>query len=109
MGGNVNSCLYVKKSAQGIVFTAKHVYDNVMIDNIKAINVAIIALKDYGLVLKFVKGPQDYLSCKIKFSHERQRLDWNSLIPKFLVVRSMMEGEKISAEDQWKYWLGVSM
>ena len=30
-------------------------------------------------------------------------------IPKFLFIRPMVESEKISAEDQWEYWLGIGM
>ena len=38
-----------------------------------AIDDAIEALKNKGLVLKIVEGLQDYLSCKIKFSKDRKR------------------------------------
>ena len=40
--------------------------DNLMIGNNAAIDDAILALKNKGLVLKIVEELQDYLSCKIK-------------------------------------------
>ena len=30
-------------------------------------------------------------------------------MPKFLIVRSMVKSEKISADDQQEYWLGEGM
>ena len=40
--------------------------------NMAAINGAIEALKNKGLVLKIVNGLQDSLSCKIKFSKDKK-------------------------------------
>ena len=62
VGGNVDSCPYVKKSVKGIVYVTLYVDDNLMIDDVKAIDNAITALKENGLVLKKVEGLQDYLS-----------------------------------------------
>ena len=80
-----------------------------------------------------VKGLQDYLSCKIKFSKDKKRawLGQPHLIknmkkkfykcvqdvwshkspgmPKFLIVRPVIDSEKISTKDQWECWLGVGM
>ena len=63
----------MKKSAKGIVHVALYVNDNLMIGDIAAIDNAIGALKNKGLVLKIVKGLQDYLSCKIKFFVDKKR------------------------------------
>ena len=38
-----------------------------------AIDDATEILKSNGLILKFVEGLQDYLSCKIKFSRDKRR------------------------------------
>ena len=43
-----------------------------MVDDVKAIDNAVIALKNNGLVLKIVEGLQDYLFCKIKFSDDKK-------------------------------------
>ena len=71
-GGSIDPCLYVKKSAKGIVYVALYVDDYLMIGDIAAMDDAIKALKNKGLVLKIVEGLQDYLSCKIKFSDDKK-------------------------------------
>ena len=38
IGGNVNPCLYIKKSAKGIVYIAFYVDSYLMVGDIKAIN-----------------------------------------------------------------------
>ena len=73
VGGNVNPCLYVKKSLKGIVYIALYVDDNLMVSNVKAKDDTTSALKNSGLVLKVVKGLQDYFSCKIKFSKDMKK------------------------------------
>ena len=117
VGGSIDSCLYVKKSTN----------DNLMIGNISAINDAIEALKNKELPLKIVKGLQDYLSHKIKFSNNKkcawlgqpyliknlenifQRLVnevWSHKTPgtpKFFVIWPMEKNEKIPAKDQSHY------
>ena len=124
VGGSINPCLYAKKSAKGIVHVALYVYDNLMIGNSTAIDDAILALKNKGLVLKIMEGLQDYLSCKIKISNDKKctwlgqpRLIKNLMskfeklvnkvrshktpsTPKFLIVRPMEDIEKILMEDQ---------
>ena len=65
--GSVDPCLYVKRSAKGIVYAALYIDNNLMIGNKAAIDDAILALKSEGLVLKVVEGLQDYLSCETKF------------------------------------------
>ena len=62
IGGNINPCHYVKKSAKGIVYIL-YLDDNLIIGNILAIDDTIEALKSKGLVLKIVEGLQKYLSC----------------------------------------------
>ena len=61
IGGNIDPCLYVKKSEKSIVNVALHVDSNFMIGDIEAI-------------LKIVEGLQDYLSCKVKFSMDKRVL-----------------------------------
>ena len=73
VGGNVNPCLYIKKSAKGIVYIALYINDILMVGNVDAIDDAITALKNNGLVLKVVEGLQDCLSCKMKFSLDKKR------------------------------------
>ena len=75
VGGSIDPCLYVKKSTKGIVHVDLYIDDNLMIGDIAAIDGAIEALKNKGLVLKIMEGLQDYLSCKIKF-FEDKKLAW---------------------------------
>ena len=63
-GGNVNPCFYVKKSAKGVLIAALYIDDNLIIASIEAIDDAIAAIKETGLVSKIVEGPQDCLTCK---------------------------------------------
>ena len=72
IGGNINPYLYVKKSAKGIVYVALYVGNNLMVGDIAAIDKAIEALKNKGLVLKVVEG-LDYLSYEIKFSNDKNQ------------------------------------
>ena len=119
IGGNIDPCLYVKKSTKGIVYIALYVDDNLMIDDIAAIDDAIVALK-----LKILEGLQDYLSCKIKISNDKKHawLGQSHLIknleskfgklvnkvwshktpgtPKFLIIRPTKDIKKILVEDQ---------
>ena len=44
-----------------------------MIDNVKAIDNAILTLKNNGLILQVVEGLEDYLFFKIKFSDNKKR------------------------------------
>ena len=88
---------------------------------------AIFVLKNKGLVLKIMKGLQDYLSCKIKISEDKKRAwlgkphfvknlkskfeklikdvrsDKTPVAPKFLIVRPTEDFEKISMEGQRIY------
>ena len=59
--GSIYPCLYVKKSAKGIVYIAL-LDDNLMVGDIAAIDDAIVALKSKGLIRKIMEGLQDYLS-----------------------------------------------
>ena len=81
IGGSFDQCLYVKKSEKGIVYVVLYVDDNLMID-IEAIDEAITALQDNGLVLKLMEGLQDSLSCEAKFSKDKKRtwLGWPYII-----------------------------
>ena len=44
-----------------------------MIGDFEAIEDAITALKNNGLVLKVMERLKDYLSCKIQFSKDKKR------------------------------------
>ena len=133
VGGNVDPCLYAKKSAKGIVYIALYIDDNLMIGNMMAIDDAILALNSNGLVLKIVEELQDYLPCEIKFSDDKKRAwlgqlhlikigkeIWQVHAGKFgvtrlqvclnfLTMRPMINSEKISAKDQQEYWSFVGM
>ena len=56
IGGNVDPCLCVKESAKGIIHVALYVNDNPIVGNVEAIDDAIAALKESGLVLKSWMG-----------------------------------------------------
>ena len=107
--------------------------DNLIVGDVKAIDNTITALKNNGLILKVVEGLQDYLSCEIKFSEDKKRAwlgqpyliknmekkfgefiqdVWSHKttgMTKFLIIRPTVNSEKISAEDQWVYQLGVGI
>ena len=62
--GSIDPCLHVKKSTKGILYVALYIDNNLMMGDIAAINGAIEALKNKGLVLKIVAGLsvlQDYI------------------------------------------------
>ena len=127
-GGNVDPCLYVKKSAKCIVYIAPYV-DKFMVGNVKVIDNTTAALRSNGLVLKVMEGLHDNLFGKMKFSTDKKRawlgqphliknidMKFGELVKSvcshktpFLVVRPIEESEKISMEDQWKYLFGVGM
>ena len=73
IGGNANPFLYVKKSEKGLTYIASYVDSSLMMGDDKAIADAMTALKENGLVLKIVGGLQDFLSCKVKFSVNKNR------------------------------------
>ena len=72
-GGDVDPCLYMKKSKKGLVFIALYVDDNLMVGHPKAIDEAIEGMKKHGLVLKVEDELNDYLSCEIKFSDDKKK------------------------------------
>ena len=59
IGGNIDPCLFVKKSAKDIVRRALYVDDNLMVD-VKVIDDAILALENNGLLLKVMEELQGY-------------------------------------------------
>ena len=73
VGGNVDPCLYCKKSAKGLLYVTLYVDDDLMIGNVKAIDNAIATLANNRLVLKVMEGLQDNMSCEIKFSEDKKR------------------------------------
>ena len=92
-----------------------------MIKDVEVIDEAIIALNETGLVLKVMKGIQDYLSCKVKFSKDKKRA-WlgqlhliEILVKKFgnhvknIHTNKMPGIPKFSVEDQKEYWSSVAM
>ena len=72
-GGDVDPCLYMKKSKKGLVFIALYVDDNLMVSHPKAIVDAIEGMKKHGLILKVEDELNDYLSCEIKFSDDKKK------------------------------------
>ena len=126
--GNVDPCINVKKKVKSIiVYIAFSVDNNLVVGNVEAIDDAMTALKENGLVQKIMEGLQDLLSCKMKFSMD-EKSSWlrqphliNHLnekfskhfkdvpsqkipgTPKFLIFRPMGESMKISMEDQQEY------
>ena len=63
--GNADTCLYMRKGANGILYIALYVDENLMVGNPEAID----ALQKYRLVLKVVEGLQD---CKVKFTVDKK-------------------------------------
>ena len=51
-GGNVDPCLYRKKSRKGVVYLALHMDDNLLIGNLETVEKAIDLLQKNGLILK---------------------------------------------------------
>ena len=72
LGENINTCLYIKKNEKGVIYIDLYVDDIVMVGDAEVIDNIITALKSNGLVLKVMKGLQDYLSCQIKFSEDKK-------------------------------------
>jgi hypothetical protein len=72
-GGNVDPCLFVRKSLLGIVFIALYLDDNLLVGHPKAINDAIQQVKKHGLILKIEDDLKDYLSCEIHFSKDKTK------------------------------------
>ena len=67
-GGDVDPCLYVRKSEKGIVFIAIYVDDNLLVRDEAAINETLKLLQKEGFDLKIEDNLEDYLSCSIHFS-----------------------------------------
>ena len=63
IGGNVDSCIYIKRDEKCIAYVWLYVDNNLMIGDIEVIDKAMTALREKGLVLKVVEGLQDYLFC----------------------------------------------
>ena len=72
-GGEIDPCLFSKKTESGIVIVALYVDDNLMIGHEKAIEEMIVQLEENGLKLKVENDFSDYLSCEIKFSENKKQ------------------------------------
>ncbi|EJK77615.1 hypothetical protein THAOC_00541 [Thalassiosira oceanica] len=72
-GGDVDPCLFWKRSKLGIVFIAIYVDDNLIIGTPAAIEDTIKQMLKHGLVLKVEDELKDYLSCDIRISKDRRR------------------------------------
>ena len=55
-----------------IVYIAWEVDDSLVVGDIAAVDDAIEALKNNGLVLKIMEELQNYLSCEIKYSDNKK-------------------------------------
>ena len=74
VGGNVDPCLYIEKSAKGIVYVALYLDNNFMVGNNEVIDDAIATFKNNGLVLKVMEGLQGYLSAKLNLNRQNEGL-----------------------------------
>ena len=72
-GGDVDPCLFVRRSSKGICFIAIYVDDNLLVGHPAAIEETIELLKENGLVLKVEDDLHDYLSCEIQFSPDKKK------------------------------------
>ena len=54
VGGNVDPCLYINKSVKGVIYVAQYVGDNLIVEDMVAIDEVISAVKSNSLVLKIV-------------------------------------------------------
>ena len=64
------------------VYLALYIVDNLMVGYVETINATIAVVKDIGLILKIIKGLQDYLFFKVRFSSEKRGLGYYSLLGK---------------------------
>lgn len=132
-GGDVDPCLFMKRSSKGLVYIALFVDDNLLVGHPAAIKDAIEQMKRHGLILKIEDGLKDYLSCEIKLSDDRTKawLGQPHLIsnlqtkfgsrvmkmrnyktpgtPSLNMVRNTDETLALSKEDQKLYRSGVGM
>ena len=93
------------------MYVALYINVNLMVRSPKAIYVAIETVQKHELVLKIVEGPQDDLSCKVKFSTDKKHLFrmtppcWNyrkkfdNWAENFSIVLPVDNMEANSAED----------
>jgi hypothetical protein len=132
-GNSVDPCLWTKYTEHGIVFAGIYVNDYLVIGNEKDINDVIDGLKTYKFGLKIANDLKDYLSYRILTDYERKTTfvmqphlinnlkekfekEVNNLsdystpgTPRFKIVRSTEETEKIYGNLQSKYRSGVGM
>ena len=72
-GGTVDPCLFYRETEKGKVYFGLYVDENLLIGDPSAIQETIQELKEKGLVLKVDDNLNDYLSCDIRFSDEKNR------------------------------------
>ena len=73
VGGSIDPYLYVKNSMKGIVYIVLYIDDNLMVQDIAAIDDSMLSLKNKGLVQKIMEGLQNYLVCKIMFLDDKKQ------------------------------------
>ena len=83
--GNVDLCLYRKKSTNSIASIAMNLDDDLMIENPKTADETVEQLKKNGLVLKLMESLQDYLQCEIQFSKEKKK----SWLKQLFLIKSL--------------------
>ncbi len=71
-GGEVDPCLFMRKSKKGLVYIALYVDDNLLVGHPAAIEETVQQLKAHGLILKIEDDLADYLSCEIVFSKDKR-------------------------------------
>ena len=75
IGGDVDPCLFTKKSKLGMCYVAIYVDDNLIVGHPKAVEDAIQQLKEHKLILKVEDTLKDYLSCEI-FRSDEEKSAW---------------------------------
>ena len=70
-GGDVDPCLFHRKTDKGTVFIGLFVDGNLLIFHPAAIEDAIEGMRKHGFTLKVQDDIRDYLSCDIKFKADK--------------------------------------
>jgi hypothetical protein len=72
-GGEVDPCLFWRKSSKGMCYIALYVDDNLLVGDLPAIDETIELLRSKGFNLKVFDKLTDYLSCEIVLSEDRKK------------------------------------
>lgn len=72
-GGDMDPCLFWRKSSKGTCYIALYVDDNLLVGDLAAIDEVIELLRSKGFILKVEDKLTDYLSCEIVLSKDRKK------------------------------------